>query len=44
MLKNATSAGFINADPDRIITFVDPPNQPDEDFDWGKAALAALKG
>jgi hypothetical protein len=43
MLENAAREGFGRTDPTLAITFVDPPDPPDPDFDWGKSALDALE-
>ncbi|KAF4615393.1 hypothetical protein D9613_002943 [Agrocybe pediades] len=44
LVKQSINAGFIHAANERLIIFVDGPEDHDEheSFDWGKAALEAL--
>ncbi|KAG8968281.1 hypothetical protein FRC03_008147 [Tulasnella sp. 419] len=42
LIDGATKAGFIQEKYRGIVVFVDGPQDPNSEFDWGKAALAAL--
>ena len=44
MLFRSIDAGFIKPQHEKLITFVNGPEDPKEheNFDWGKAALEAL--
>jgi len=45
LVKTAVSAGFIQPYNENLIIFVDGPADPkeQENFDWGNAALDAMK-
>jgi hypothetical protein len=44
LIKSSIDEGFIKPSSERLITFVDGPEDKGEheSFDWGKAALDAL--
>ena len=43
MIRNAVSLGFIKAQNEELVVFVDcPPDDDPATFDWGAAALSAL--
>ena len=44
LIRNGIKAGFIQAQNEHLITFVDGPAdmKEHEEYDWGTAALAAL--
>ncbi|BGP17942.1 hypothetical protein JCM10213_003950 [Rhodosporidiobolus nylandii] len=42
-VDNAVTSGFIPAQNRNFLTFVDGPSAEDASFDWGKAALKAIR-
>lgn len=46
MIKKSIEAGFIRPCSERLVIFIDGPEDPQEheSFDWGGAALAAIDG
>jgi hypothetical protein len=45
MIQNAVGLGFIKAQNEKLVIFVDcPPGIDPAAFDWGAAALSALDG
>lgn len=46
LVRTAVSSGFIRADNEDLLVFVDEPessSESSEEFDWGKAALKAAQ-
>jgi len=45
LIRTSIEAGFIRPCGERLVTFIDGPDDPQEHetFDWGKAALEAIE-